>query len=293
MRRLPGIAIFALIWAASSAIVASAAPTSGPDGSAGPARVVSMNLCTDQLAMLLAAPGQLASVSYIARDSRASAMATEARAYPVNHGLAEEIYLLSPDLVIAGAYSTFATTAMLKRLGLPVVVFQPANSLADVRDRILQMGDVLGRQAAAQALLAQFDADIASLALSASQHRPRAALYSANGYTSGPQSLAGQILQAAGLDNIALELGYRGSGQMPLELLAMAQPDMLVASAPYPRASRSEDILDHPIVRQLAGQTGAGHLRDADWVCGTPHVLRAITTLAAERDRFLTQENSQ
>ena len=43
-----------------------------------PERVVSMNLCTDQLAMLLAGPGQLASVTYIATHPRASAMAEEA-----------------------------------------------------------------------------------------------------------------------------------------------------------------------------------------------------------------------
>ena len=34
-----------------------------PDGA--PARVVSMNLCTDQVAMMLAAPGQLVSISHV------------------------------------------------------------------------------------------------------------------------------------------------------------------------------------------------------------------------------------
>ena len=73
--------------------------------SAPPQHVVSMNLCTDQLAMLLAAPGQLVSVSHVARDPRASALADQAMAYPVNHGDAEEIYLAKPDLVLAAASS--------------------------------------------------------------------------------------------------------------------------------------------------------------------------------------------
>mgnify|MGYP006999250795 CR=1 FL=1 len=59
---------------------AGAAPAALPPPATPPARVVSMNLCTDQLAMALAAPGQLISVSYIARDPRASAMAEEALA---------------------------------------------------------------------------------------------------------------------------------------------------------------------------------------------------------------------
>jgi len=278
MRRLPGIAL-ALLWAATGAF-------------AGPSRVVTMNLCADQLAMLLAAPGQLASVSYIARDARASAMAEQALAYPINHGLAEEIYLLKPDLVIAGAYSTPATTDMLRRLGVPVVVFQPALSLQDVRARLLQMGQVLDREEAARTLLADYDQRLAALQ-DAGPEAPRAALYAANGFTSGSMTLAGQILRAAGFRNIADELGYARSGHLPLELLALAEPDLLVTTAPYPRGSRSEDVLQHPVVRHLAGRGNGGQIRDADWVCGTPHVLRAVEALAEERRIFLEREDSQ
>ena len=257
---------------------------------APPMRVVSMNLCTDQLAMLLAAPGQLASVSYIARSARSSAMVEESLAYPINYGKAEEIYLLKPDLVLAGAYSTKATTSMLQRLGVPVVVFQPADSLEDVRNRILKMGEVLGRQDAARDLLADYDAQLAELQIS-DDPRPRAALYSANNYTAGPKSLAGHILEAAGLNNIAAELGYARSGRLPLELLAMAEPNLLVGTTAYPRASRSEDNLAHPVVQMLAARSGAGQMRDADWVCGTPHVLRAVHSLAQERQKFIEKEN--
>lgn len=41
-----------------------------------------MNLCADQLAILLAGPGQLRSVSFLAADPRASAMAEAAREMP-------------------------------------------------------------------------------------------------------------------------------------------------------------------------------------------------------------------
>ena len=125
-----------------------------------PARVVSMNLCTDQLAMLLAAPGQLISVSYLAHRPRASVMAEQAKSYPANRGLAEEIFLLGPDLVIAGTFTTRATVSMLKRLGIPVVEFAPASSLQDIRARIAQMGEALGQQEEATALIAKFDADL-------------------------------------------------------------------------------------------------------------------------------------
>ena len=57
------------------ALILSLAPAA-PAGAA-PLRVVSINLCTDQLAMLLAAPGQLVSVTHLARDPEASVMALQ------------------------------------------------------------------------------------------------------------------------------------------------------------------------------------------------------------------------
>lgn len=255
----------------------------GPALAEAPRRVVSINLCTDQLAMMLAAPGQLHSVSFIATDSRASAMAEEARNFVINHGLAEEIYLMQPDLVIASAYSTRATVSMLRRLDIPVVVFDPAASLPDVRDRILEMGEVLHRAEAAQAMVSEFDARMADLRTEAGR-KPRAVLYYASGYTSGDQTLAGQILSAAGFVNAATEAGYGSGMKLPLEVLAITDPDMVITSQTYPGASRSEDILSHPVVQALRQTREEAAITDHDWVCGTPHVLRAIETLSTVRD---------
>ena len=50
----------------------------GPVAAQPPQRVVSMNLCTDQLAMMLAGPGQLISVSHLGHDPAVSPMAAQA-----------------------------------------------------------------------------------------------------------------------------------------------------------------------------------------------------------------------
>ncbi|MDB6452895.1 ABC transporter substrate-binding protein [Falsirhodobacter sp. 20TX0035] len=237
-----------------------------------PARVVSMNLCTDQLALMLAAPGQLVSVSALSQDPRASVMAAEAQALPPNHGLAEEIFLLRPDLVLAGRFSSPATLDMLRRLGLRVETFDPESTLDDIRANLRRMGEVLGRDATRT--IAQFDADLAALPPPATP-RPRAASYGANSYAEGPDSLAGQIIAAAGFTNIAAERGLSFGGTLPLEVLMLASPDLILRGAPYPGASRAEAVLDHPGLRHLAPQ----HRTDRDWVCGTPRILHAITDL--------------
>ncbi len=248
---------------------------------AAPARVVSLNVCTDQLAMLLAAPGQLISVSFLGQDARSSAMAEQAQAYPANHGLAEEVFLLQPDLVLAGTYTSRAAVSMLRRLGVEVVEFAPENGLNDVRVNLRAMGRVLGHPDRADALIAQFDADLAALTLPP-KTRPRAALYGPNGYTTGAQTLAGEILTAAGFSNIATEAGLPAGGTLPLEQLVMLQPDLIITGTRYPGSSRAEALLDHPALRKLAAMPRVRATGGA-WVCGTPHVLRAIDGLVALR----------
>ncbi len=285
----------------SSAVLAlgvallGAAPVAGaehmPPPAPPPARVVSINLCTDQLAMMLARPGQLVSVSALAVDPRASAMVEQARRYRLNHGGAEQIFLMRPDLVLAGSFTTRATVSMLERLGIRVVRFRPAYSLDDVRARILKMGTVLGRRQQARALAADFARRLQALRASSGK-RPRAALYFANGYTLGDKTLAGQILTAAAFDNIAAALGFAGGGTLPLEVLVMARPRIIVTGVRYPGASRAESILDHPVLRPWRQDGRNATIADADWVCGTPYVLRAIAGLVRLHGRIDKAEQS-
>lgn len=249
-----------------------------------PARVVSINLCTDQLAMLLAAPGQLVSVSRIALDPRVSAMAEQAADYAINAGRAEEVHVMRPDLVVAGSFTSRETVALLRRLGIEVVQFDIVKSLDDVSVRIAQMGAALGREERAAEVIAEFEAGLVALRgdLAAVPDRPRAALYYANSYTSGDNSLAGDILAAAGLRNAPAEAGYEW-GILPLEMLAMIDPDMMITARRYPGGSRAEEVMDHPIVTSMRGHVGQGALTDQDWVCGTPFVLRAIGDMVAAR----------
>jgi iron complex transport system substrate-binding protein len=232
--------------------------------------------------MLVAADGQLASVSRLALDTRSSAMVAQAESFVINDGMAEEIYLMRPDLVLAGSFTARASVDMLKRLDLKVAMFEPAYSLEDVADRITQMGAVLGRKERAAQLVADYRASLAKFQAQTSRN-PRAALYTANGYTSGDQTLAGQILMTAGFENIAVKAGYPGGGAMPLEVLAMAAPEAVITSHPYPGGSRSEEIMDHPVVQALRTTSTSGSFSDSDWVCGTPFVLRAIENMVTLR----------
>ncbi|MFD1796557.1 ABC transporter substrate-binding protein [Paracoccus aurantiacus] len=241
---------------------------------AAPQRVVSMNLCTDQLAMLIAAPGQLVSVSWLAADPSVSVMADKAADFPLNHGAAEELFLDAPDLVLAGTYSTGPATDMLRRLGIRVETLPPANSVSDIRHGITDMGALLDQPERAARVLAQFDADLA--AIRPGQAR-LAATYAANGFTTGPESLSGDAMSRAGLVLLADRLGLAG-GQIALEQLVMAAPELLVTGSRYSTPSRAESVLDHPAFTAIP--TTRRTVPDRDWICGLPAIAGTIADLS-------------
>lgn len=247
-----------------------------------PRRVVSMNLCTDQLAMILASPGQLVAISPIARDRVASAMWRAAESVPVHAGNAESILALDPDLVLAGEWDPSATIAMLRRLGIRVETFPIERSFADIEANVLRMGELLGTSRDARRLAAGLRARLADMP-PPSGPRPRAAIYYANGYTSGSGTLADAILEAAGYANIAAERGLSGLASLPLETLVTEQPDLIVLGQDYPSPALAEGILRHPALRAL--DAGRASVADSLWVCGTPLALDAVTALRAARPR--------
>jgi iron complex transport system substrate-binding protein len=242
-----------------------------------PARVVSLNLCTDQLSLLLA-PESVVSVSSLAADPTSSALHDLAAGYPANRARAEEVFLLAPDLVLAGIWSEAETVAILRRLGLRVETFPPVTTLDEMRDQVRRMGALLGHVERAEALLRDFDAGLAALRRDAPD--TTAVIYYANGFAGGDASLAGEALRAAGIRNLAAEAGY-GGARLPLELLVKMEPDLIVTGTRYPGVSRSEAILDHPALAEAIAGRSFVTVPDREWICGTPALLYAVSRLSA------------
>lgn len=250
---------------------------------AKPERIVSMNLCTDQLVMLLADRERIASVSYLAADPHASALAGDVAGVRINHGLAEEILPMKPDLVLAGAFTTRPTVFLLRRLGYLVVELPVAANLDDIRSNIRAVARAIGEPRRGEALIAAFDGKLPP------QHpnsgpRPRAVLYWANGYTSGKDTLANAAVEAAGFRTLGSELGITGTSQLPLETLLAADPDVLIVGRERDGPALANETFRHPALRRAFATRPKVSVPDYLWVCGTPFVADAIARLSAVRE---------
>ncbi len=241
---------------------------------AAPQKIVSLNLCTDQLLMLLADPNQIASLSKIVDDPNVSFFAEKSAGFKKNRGDAEEIFVNNPDLVVAGVYTEKATVQILQSLGVRVEIFPIEQNFDDIVKNIRKMGLLIGHSDRAKRMIDDFNFRLEELK-SGITERPRAAIYSANGYTTGTDTLSGQILKTAGFRNITEEVGMSFGGTLPLETLIMLKPDLVITGRAYPGHSRSEEILTHPVLRPFKTLTQT----DAKWICGTPAVLDAVEEL--------------
>ena len=247
--------------------------------------IASMNLCTDQLVLLLADEDQILSLSYLSHDDKSSVYVDKARAYPTNRGLAEEIYILKPDITVTGTYSNWTAATMLEQLGMTVARFEPAYKIDDIRANILAMGDIIDQQEKAALIIADFDKRLSQL-ISNSPYRPRAALYAANGYTSGKSSLAHHILDTAGFANIGAELGYDYGAQLAIESLLMTAPDIIISNPPGLGHARAEEMTQHPALDYVRQNMPIEITTNKNWVCDTPLILDAIEELARLREQM-------
>ena len=271
---MPSRAVLAL-WA-----LLAATPAARAAGVEEPVRVISMNLCADELVLRLADRDQVLAVTYLARDPRGSTVSVEAAGVPVTRGLTEEVVALRPDLVVAGAFPTRATVGMLRRVGAPVLELGVPADLDGVRAQVRQVADALGHPERGEALIADLDARLAAITPAT---RPlRALVLRPNAFTVAPGGLGDTLIRAAGLVNVAAEIGRDRFGQVPLEAAALADADLIVTDEGAPGLpSLADTLLHHPVFRALADQGRTVAIPNRFWTCPGPQVAEVVARLAA------------
>ena len=246
-----------------------------------PQRIVSLNLCTDELVLMLADREHVKSVTWLVKDARMSWLSDRAQGIPSNYGLAEEIITLQPDLVVAGAFSTPTTIALLKRLQVPILQLGIPRSIDDVQAQIRLMSETLGQKARGEAMIADMQIRLASLpTLPANAVAPTAALYQPNGMTATEGTLIHEALVLAGLQNLAVIRSLPNYAQLPLEVLVMDRPDLLVMND-YEQAppSLAQELLRHPALTKTFTGASTVVIPAQAWSCGSPNIVRAIEQL--------------
>jgi iron complex transport system substrate-binding protein len=258
----------------------------GVSSAAGLPRIVSMNVCTDQLVLSLADPQQILGLSRYSRDMGESFAAGEAQRFPILSGGAEDVLMLKPDVVVASLYDKRSTRDLLRQHGLHLVDFSVPRNLDEVKAQIRQMGDVVGHPDRAAAEIARLDAAIARARQAAAQKPYRVLPLSRRGWVSGSDSLESSLLSAAGLSNAAGEVGVSFGGYVPLETIVKLRPDFIVVSQAGERAEdEGRAFLLHPALEHFYPPQKRIVIPQRLTVCGGVMLADAIDVLSSELKR--------
>ena len=253
---------------------------------AAPPRIVSMNVCADQLLIPLADPEQILGLSRYSRDAWQSFAADDARRYPILSGGAEDVLVLRPDIVVAGLFDKRSTRELLKAKGLRLAEFSVPRNLDEVKAQIRQMGDLVGHPERADAQIARLDDAVARARQAVTRRAYRVLLLARRGWVTGTDSLLSSLLAETGLVNAAGDLGIGFGGFAPLETIVNLKPDLIVVSD---ASDRAEDdgraFLLHPALERFYPPSRRIVIPDRLTVCGGVMLADALDRLVSELKR--------
>lgn len=253
---------------------------------AQPQRVLSLNLCADQLLIDLLEPWRIVGLTTLSTDPELSYHYQTAARFNQHHGQLEEILSLQPDLIVAGRYTTSTTTQLLKSLGYPVYIHEVPDNIPGMYEQIRKLGEVLEVQDQAHALISRIEHQLQNIQRSYVGPRHLAAVYYANGMSMGEKSVVNDVLLLTGFDNLTAKLGIDHYSALPLEELIRAQPDLIVLGNYNPdRRSMAQQILNHRALRAYQSRTSnrdvnAIDIPDRLWMCAGPSIIEAAQILS-------------
>ena len=260
----------------------------------GPRRIVSLNLCTDEIVLDLVPRERIAAVSHLAADPLVSAVAERAKGLPWTRGEAESVLALEPDLVLAGTFTTPATLDLLERIGRRVVRVPQASDLDGIHAAIRAVAAAVHEQGRGEELVHSFGAGLAAARADMPPFHdaalPSALIYQVNGLSAGAGSLANALIRAAGLRNHAASLGLGAGGALPLEVLAASPPDLVILTGPADeyRTVVAEN-LRHPVLRAVLAARASVVVPWRLWLCGSHHAGEAVRRFAEARRDLVTK----
>jgi iron complex transport system substrate-binding protein len=247
-----------------------------------PHRVVSLNLCADQLLLALADRDQIASLSPLVGDRSISFLADKAAGIPVNEGKGEAILFDGADLVLAATYGSQVQRELLERQGVAVMRLDPWESLADGLAQIRDVAARLGHPERGDRLIADIDASLARAKDIVTGSRSILTFYR-RGWVPGSDSLIGELLRHMGFRLHQDALGLAQGGVARLESIVASPPDyMLMDEVVGQNLDNGSALLSHPALAHVVPPERRLIIPGQLAICGGPATPATIDALAAE-----------
>lgn len=269
-----------------------------------PRRIVSINLCTDELLLQMVGPERVAAVTKFSADPEVSTVAAEAKDLKKIQGGIEAIQACGPDLLVSGKFSNKETLRFFERSGIPVLTFGLPRNFEDIYADIRKLAQAVGAQEKGEAIIKRMQDELAALnpgvkpdqfpelsgetipGIGRVQTGKRAVFFQSDNYVPGAGTFENAVMEAAGLQNIAVERGIRDYGRMGLEELIQAKPDVIIFSSEQKNSKTVRgEVLDHPAIKKALPGVKTVTLPTLYLNCGSPVSVEAVRMLVEETSK--------
>jgi iron complex transport system substrate-binding protein len=258
-----------LLWAAS--------PNPPAKAPAVPQRIVSINLCADQLVLALADREQIAGLTKNATDIEMSGEAARAHGIPLLSNSAEQILAIEPGLIIGMPASRSAALRALPKHTYPLLDLATANTVDEIYTSIRETAAAVGHPERGTALIARMERELAGLPKPGKGRV--AAYYQRRGYMTGTGTLIDELMTRVGLVNLAGKLGKPPLSQLSLEEMVAAEPDFLIVESATDKVTdQGSEMLHHPALKGIPRIS----VPQAWTVCSSPAYSQAARSMAAQ-----------
>ena len=155
----------------------------------------------------------------------------------------ETVVGLEPDVVIAASAADSQLVDQLRELGIDVYHFGDEESVDDVLDNVAVTGALTGECDGAETTIEWMDErlDLLESAVDA-EDRPLVYYEMGEGFSAGAGTFQHELLQTAGLENLAAVVGVEGWGVVSEEDVLEEDPDWLLYGDDWPEEPFAESV---------------------------------------------------
>jgi len=197
----------------------------------------------------------------------------------------EKVLDLEPDLVLAPNVVSQDAVDQLRSVGLTVYRYEQASSIADVIGKTRLTGRLVGACDTAQKVSNQTQSTFETYRNTASEgNKPTVYYAMGGGYTAGPETFIGDVIAAAGGENIATAANISEYDIINTEVIVREDPDWIVVPSGIeppsgPELNETTAIREGQVLRvdrNFMNQPG-------------PRVTRPLEKMATAFERTATQ----
>ncbi len=263
-----------------------------------PKKIVSINLCTDELLLQLVEPERVAAVTKFSADPEVSTIASQAKDIKKIQGGIEDVQACGPDLLVGGKFSNKETLRFFSRSGVPVLTLGLPRNFEDIYADIRKLAGEVGAKEKGEAIIKQMQDELKMLNPSSTpgvkvggleikhrvfEGRKRAFFFQSGGLVPGSGTFENAIMEAAGLENLAATDDIRDYGSLSLEKLIEMKPDVLIFSSDQKQKPTVRgEVLNHPAIRKALPHVKTVTLPSSILNCGSPASIEAVRILVKE-----------